>query len=461
MIADSCYPRYFRLGAIRWCAAAWLVLASSTAIAEEAPVPAAETATPVAAAPPSTPPAPSMEDRFDVAVRLMVEGEAEKAEALLGELAADTSDPPRAALARNLLARLQRARLAKEQATATSDRQEGRTALLATSTAAGLILYGAGVPEVLDINDNRATIGLFMVTAGASFLVPYFVTADAPVSWGMTNLAFSGASRGAGHGALLAMALADNPSTDQSIGSAMAFSVLELVGGSLYGHSAKLSAGDAHLLGISADFGLAWSAAYTSTAVWNSSGTGFQHAVSGSALAGAALGFAAGEFYRSERQMTWGDAEFLRMSGLLGGFAGVALSDGIGLMDSQSGERYIPSVVAACSMVGAVAGDFLGRDQEFTVGQSLLVDLGTVTGGLIAAGLTYLIGDFDDSTPYLTAGLVGSATGYSLSYYTHAKPIVKKTANWLDRHLEGLAMPQLSPWAGQDGARGLALALSF
>ncbi len=438
--------------------AAGLLLAASVAAAEERPVPAAEALTPSEVAGSA---GPVTQDKFDVAVRLLVEGEIVKAEEVLGELAADPGDPQRAAQARNLLGRLQRARLAKEQAAVPSDRQEGRTALLATSTAAGLILYGAGIPEILDIEDDRATIGLFMVTAGASFLVPYFVTADAPVSWGMANLAFSGATRGAAHGALLALALTDNPTTDQSIGSAMALSAAEMVAATWYGHSAGLSAGDAHLLGVGADFGAVWLAGYAATASWEAGGNQTQHTVTGTALAGAALGFAAGEFYRDERQMTWGDAEFLRMSGLVGGFAGVTLSDWLGLMDSQTGERYISSIAVTGSIAGVVLGDFLGHDQDFSVGQSLLVDLGTVTGGLLAAGLTYLIGDFDGTTPYLTAGLLGSATGYGLSYFTHAKPIVKRTAGWLERHLQGLPVPQLSPWAGQDGARGLALATTF
>lgn len=443
------------LTAIAGWVAVCCVLTARPCLAQEVIAPAGDSATPTAA------PAAAVEDKLDVAIRLMVEGEAESAEAMLADLAADAADPQRATLARNLLTRLQRARLAQQRTAVESDRQEGRTALLATSTAAGLILYGAGVPEVLDVNDGRATIGLYMVTAGASFLVPYFVTADQPITWGMANLAFSGATRGAAHGVLLTLALADNTSGDQTLTAAMAFSMLEMVGGALYGHSAKLSAGDAHLLGVGADFGAFWLAGYSASAMWDSSSSQMQHTVTGAALAGAAAGFVAGEYYRGERKVTWGDAEFLRMSGLLGGFAGLTFSDWLGLMDNQTGERYIPSLAVASSMAGAVLGDYLGNGQDFTVGQSLLVDLGTVTGGLLAAGLTYLIGDFDGSTPYLTAGLVGSATGYGLSYYTHAKPIVKKAAGWIDRHLHGLRIPQLAPWAGQDGARGLALATTF
>ncbi len=442
-----------------WISAMLLVLAGlavarPAAAQPEAPVPPADMA---AAATPSA----AVEDRFDVAVRLLVEGNALKAEEILREVAADPADAQRASLARSLLGRLERARLAKEKATAKSDRQEGRTALLATSTAAGLILYGAGVPEVLDINDTRATVGLYMVTAGGSFLLPYFVTADMPVSWGMSNMAFHGATRGAGHGVLLTNLLSDNVSGDMALAAAMSGSVLEMVTGAWYGHSAGLSAGEGHLMGVGADFGLGYASAFASTVAWDSSGSGFRRVVSGSALAGTALGFVAAEVYRGQRHVTWGDAEFLRTTGLLGAFAGLNVADWTGMMDTQASERYVPATIAIGSLASLALGDYLGKDEDFAVGESLLIDLGSVTGGLLAAGLTYLVGDFSDETPYFTAGLVGAATGYGLSYVAQAAPGVKRSALWIEQQFRGLPLPQLAPWAGADGARGVALGARF
>jgi hypothetical protein len=435
--------------ALAGLAAAWPAAAQS-----EVPVPPADVA---AAATPSA----AAEDRFDVAVRLLVEGNALKAEEILREVAADPADAQRASLARSLLGRLERARLAKEKATAKSDRQEGRTALLATSTAAGLILYGTGVPEVLGINDTRATVGLYMVTAGGSFLLPYFVTADMPVSWGMSNMAFHGATRGAGHGVLLTNLISDNVDGDMAIAAAMSGSVLEMVTGAWYAHSAHLSAGEGHLMGVGADFGLAYGSAFASTAAWDSSGSGFRRVVSGSALAGTALGFVAAEVYRGQRHVTWGDAEFMRTTGLLGAFAGLNVADWTGMMDAQSSERYVPATIAIGSLASLALGDYLGKDEDFAVGESLLIDLGSVTGGLLAAGLTYLVGDFSDETPYFTAGLVGAATGYGLSYVAQAAPGVKRSALWIEQQFRGLPLPQLAPWAGADGARGVALGARF
>lgn len=414
-------------------------------------------ADPAAAATPTA----SAEDRFDLAVRLLVEGNALKAEEILRELSADRADPQRAALARSLLTRLEKARQSKEKATAKSERQEGRTALLATSTAAGLILYGAGVPNVLDINDTRATVGIYMITAGSSFLVPYFVTADLPVSWGMTNMAFHGATRGAGHGVLLTNLFADDGNEDLYLGMAMAGSSLEMLAGAWYGHSAGLSAGEGHLLGVGADFGLTYAAAFASTAAWDSTIDSYQRIASSSALAGTALGFFAGEMYRGQRHVTWGDAEFLRTTGLLGAFAGLNFADWTGMMDGQSAERYVPTTIAVGSLASLALGDYLGKDQDLGVGEALLIDLGSVTGGLLAAGLTYLIGDFSDETPYFTAGLLGAATGYGLSYVAQAAPQGKKSASWLEQRLQGIPLPQLSPWVGPEGAKGLALGAVF
>lgn len=440
--------------------AAGLALAAPAAAQTDPPAPAAVVAAP-ADATATAPASAAVEDRFDVAVRLLVEGNVLKAEEILREVAADPADAQRSALARSLLARLERARLAKDKATAKSDRQEGRTALLATSTAAGLILYGAGVPEILDIEDTRATVGLFMVTAGSSFLVPYFVTSDMPVSWGMSNMAFHGATRGAGHGVLLTNAISDSVDGDMAIAAAMAGSALEMVTGAWYAHSAHLSAGEGHLMGVGADFGLAYASAFASTAAWDGSESGFRRAVSSSALAGTALGFVAAEVYRGQRHVTWGDAEFMRTTGLLGAFAGLNVADWTGMMDAQSSERYVPATIAIGSLASLALGDYLGKDEDFAVGESLLIDLGSVTGGLLAAGLTYLVGDFSDETPYFTAGLVGAAAGYGLSYVAQAAPAVKNSALWIEQQFRGLPVPQLAPWAGADGARGVALGARF
>ena len=89
--------------------------------------------------------------------------------------------------------------LAQRAPSALVDRS-GRYILLATSTAAGLGFYGWAVPYALDVDDTRGQVGLYMLVSAASFFGPWIWSADRPVTLGMANGAFWGASRGIVHG---------------------------------------------------------------------------------------------------------------------------------------------------------------------------------------------------------------------------------------------------------------------
>jgi hypothetical protein len=426
----------------------------------------AETAAdlPVAATP--TGASTSESEQMDAAVQAMLDDRLEEALGLLDSLAKTATDPVRRAMAVQLAGQIRKARPELAEPLPGGKprvNQEGRTALLAATTLLGLSMYGPSVPIVLDTTDDRATVGLYLLTASSSFLLPYFATRDAPVTWGMTNLAVHGGTSGAVHGVLTAYALTGEMDDQTSFGAAMLGSVVELTAGALWAKEAKLSAGDAHLTAIGMDLGSAWITGLTRLALQSTTETS-SRVLAATPLLGAVAGFAAAETLRGFRRTTWGDAEVIRTTALLGGFAGLTASSWSGLEQDEGGRRTT-TLATLLSIGGAVGGDVLVREQDLSVGQALLIDLGTVAGGLLAAGLTYLATDSDEPSTYLTAALAGGGAGFGLSMWAQSKPVGKRAAGVLERGVEGLPLPSLSPSSALDSegkmAPGLALGGRF
>lgn len=451
--------RWSRCGARAVAAAcAWLVAAGpAAALADDAaPLPAAATA------------AVAEESPLDAAVRDMIAGKLESALAKLEVLESDPSDPARQAVAARLAAQIRKARpdlVARGVAAPpTGPNQEGRTALLATTTALGLTLYGGGLPVLLDTSDGRATVGVYLLTAGSSFLLPYFGTRHEEVTWGMTNMAFSGGTSGAVHG-LLVSALLEKSDDQFLMGSAMLGSMAELAAGTWWASHSKMSAGDAHLHAVSTDLGAAWMAGLANTLLPTSQ-PDRDRLLAGAGLLGAAGGFAGAAFLAPARKTTWGDAEVIRTSALLGGFAGLTISSWADDIDTDTQGRRTIALTTLVSMAAAAGGDWLVRDTDFGLGEALLVDLGTLAGGLVTAGVTYLVTNSDEPRTYLTAALLGGGAGFGLSYWAQqAGPADKRTARVLDKWLDGVRMPGLVPTTLQGGdgrmAPGLAIGGGF
>lgn len=467
-------PRPLVCTAARTCArlvAALLSVATALPVVARAeaaaPLPAAATAADTAA----DTAAAAEESPLDVAVRDMIAGKLQAALARLEALEKDPSDPARQAVAARLAAQIRKARpdlAARGAADALSGpakpNQEGRTALLATTTALGLTLYGGGLPVLLDTSDGRATVGVYLLTAGSSFLLPYFGTRHEEVTWGMANMAFSGGTSGAIHG-LLVSALLEKTDDQFAIGSAMLGSMIELGAGTWWASHSKMTAGDAHLHAVATDLGAAWLAGLGNTFL-PSDQPDRDRLLAGASLLGAAGGFAGAAFLAPNRKTTWGDAEVIRTSALLGGFAGLTISSWADDIDTDTQGRRTIALTTLVSMAAAAGGDWLVRDTDFGLGEALLVDLGTLAGGLVTAGVTYLVTNSDEPSTYLTAALLGGGAGFGLSYWAQQSgPSDKRTARALDKWLDGVQLPGLVPTALQGGdgrmAPGLAIGGGF
>ena len=288
---------------------------------------------------------------------------------------------------------------------ATVDRS-GRYLLLGTSTAAGLGFYGWAIPQALNIDDTKGQIALYMLVASASFFGPWLWSADRPVSMGMANAAFWGASRGIVHG----VAVAELTGGDRTT-LAMTGSLLEGVGALSWAKAVGADAGQAHTVGIASDFGALGMLALGATL----GGSDWEDdAYWGLALGGAALGFGGGIAVDRARDYSWGDGEILRAAGLLGGLTGITIAD----LTGSEEEQLFAGLALGGGAAGVVLGDRLVRGRRTPAGHGLLVDLGSVAGGLLGLGVAVLLTDVDgdDATPHLSLATAGAWAGFLATF---------------------------------------------
>lgn len=352
-------------------------------------------------------------------------------------------------------------------APATGLDQEGRYLLLGQTSVLGFAFYGPMVPYVLGAEDASTVTGLYLLTAGASFFVPYVLTQDQPVTRGMAALSGYGASRGILHGLLLHQLVAGEEDDDimyaddhsyyeddegyerASAAAALLGSIGEGVAGYAWARNERMTPGQATAIGAGGDFGLLGGMG-TAYLVGGEDLGG--RGVSAFMLAGSAAGIWGGHELARRRDYTAGDVSVGYTAGVVGGASGFAVGDLLGLEGRP---------LVAAGMLGAGAGLYVGdrlvRDTDFTVGQATLNALGTAAGGLVGLGAGILIGGDDiDETGVLTSMSAGAVAGFAATYRTLA-PAARaqrgdRMASWKVRvdprgvmGLAGVGSPSRSP----------------
>ncbi len=304
--------------------------------------------------------------------------------------------------------------------------QAGRYLLLGQSTLAGIAFYGWALPLALGVDDASSASGLYLLTSGASFFLPFALTANRPVTFGMANLSRYGLTRGIFHGVLLHnlirgeeehefRCLQDDPCFYEDnddfergrLGGALLMSVAEGVGGYLWARNERMSAGTANTLVAGGDLGLFWGLGAAVVAGTDHINERSSAAIALPVAAGAILG---AHRLAQRRDYTWGDADVLYTGGAVGALAGVAVADLIGDVDD---EKLGWGVAVLGSAAGAYLADGLVSRTDFSVGQATLNRLGALAGGLAGASLGALA---DDETVALTGAALGAAAGYILTY---------------------------------------------
>lgn len=462
---------------IRWGVPLSSLLRVAGLLAAAAAVVSAPALRTVAAEPPSgdavSAPDPFTAQRealFDAAFKALVAGDLDGAERAFTAAAALGGEPAARAVAASFAARVQALRAARVAATlssappAAAPDNAGHIPFLLTTTALGLGLFGWTLPGILAVHSGespRTFVGLYMLAGAAGFVVPFLLTHGEPVSAGQANLAFYGGTRGALLGFLTASLITGDASPTRRYrafsGSLLAGSVLGLGGGMALANRAQMSPGQAHTQGVLGDFGMAFglgSAFLLSFDEGDLTTEQKARRISAAVLLGGAGGLLGGYRLGRARDNTWGDAEILRAAGLCGVLAGITAADGLEL-----GRRGTAATIMAGGVLGAVAGDRLVAGTDFSVGQSILVDLSGIAGGLAAAGLLYLVSPRDWSErPYLLAATLGAGTGLGVSYRALRD---RGPAGGTARNGDGAAPSvALLPLFGP-GLRGATLATAF
>jgi hypothetical protein len=331
--------------------------------------------------------------------------------------------------------------------------RDGRYALLVGTTVMGLSLYGPALPILANTHDSKSAVGLYMLGAGASFFVPYALTRDNAVTWGMTDAWWYGATRGSLHGLFAYYLLAGSPSstdTQAVFGSLTLGSLAEGTAFAVWAQQTNASSGLTHTMGLGADFGTGYSLGVTSLVLPRSD----LHATWGAAasLTGAGLGYVGGWWYGELRNPTWGDAEVMRAAGMLGAYTAVTP---LLLGDVKDWQPYVGAAMLG-SAAAFVVTDRLLVDHHFTAGQGIVTELSMVAGGLTGAGLGYLVAPSGDSSTtgkiVITGAVLGGAAGFAIAYLGLETTVRPAGASPITLQLT----PDLTP-----GRRGVAIAGRF
>jgi hypothetical protein len=201
--------------------------------------------------------------------------------------------------------------------------------------------------------------------------------------------------------------------------------------------------GAAHIIGTGGDYGGLY-------------GLGVSHFIDAgtqgacaATLVGSGLGVAVGALYARNRDYSYGDAGVQRAAGWLGGFVGLALQQ---VADPNEWNKASTGSAMVGSVVGLVAGDGLVHGTEFSFGQSVIVDVGTVGGALFCLGLATL--SSNERVAWASTA-AGGVLGYWLSYRGQLPAAQRAGADRTAWHLDLTPVPPARP----GGAPGVSLAV--
>ncbi len=140
--------------------------------------------------------------------------------------------------------------------------REGRGGLVLAETVLGLGYYGWAVPKVLDVQSTRGQVAAYLLTAGASFYLPYRLTRSLAVSQAHRDAVVWGGTRGIAYGAVLGdMITLGDGGGDNDTRVILGLGMLGSLAGQILGYQAVSAAqadrGDVALWSTVGDLGLA------------------------------------------------------------------------------------------------------------------------------------------------------------------------------------------------------------
>ncbi|MCI4670471.1 MAG: hypothetical protein MRZ79_20210 [Bacteroidia bacterium] len=320
--------------------------------------------------------------------------------------------------------------------------QSGRTNLIINNAFVSAAYYGPATLAIVEPNDSRAAVGLYLLTASAGFFTPLLVTQKGEVTKGEANLNLYGITRGIAHGIFVAGAIDEDPDIRATLFSGMAFSVAEGIIGYHVAKKNEFSAGTSAIIGVMGDAGTVATAGLALIAQPEPNGPRL-YALAG--LVGGGLGLYGGYKLSQTQSYSVGDARAMRSAQVVGsylplGFLQAFDEDGI----NTPGDARL---YTALGILGGLGGSYLNHkiteDVDFSAKQGLLIQGGTVASAGLAAGLTYLVSPEGESRPLLLMTGLGGLGGYLLITNVYKKSWRNKdqgdmSSFYMQVHPEGL-----------------------
>lgn len=341
--------------------------------------------------------------------------------------------------------------IASGEATGAGGTHDAKPLFLASSWLMGLAFYGWAVPVLAEVEGGDSFAGVYLLTAGASTILPMLATHGQQVSDAAAVLWIYGSTRGIAHGAMVPYLSEESPDSKAQLGCALGFSLAEGIAGFSFAQASHMRTGSAGTYVTGGDFGLLYGLGFADLANTDLGGTAT------AMLLGSALGLAGARVLDVRRDYTYGDGAVMRMAGWVGGFAGVAAATIAG-----GSNRHDNGVALAMAggVVGLAIGDRLVSGTQFTFGQSVVVDVSTVAGGLMGLGVGFILpqgdsGEHQDEV-LTTSSSIGTMLGFALGYSLQLDQA--RAAN-ADRSSWRLELSPTPPLARGD-APGVRLALS-
>jgi hypothetical protein len=336
------------------------------------------------------------------------------------------------------------------------DEDEARGELLSGTTALGLGFWAWSVPYALDA-EIKLAVGTYMVIGAGSFFVPFLLTQDVVVSPAAATLSLAFGVEGAWLGAMLyGLATAFDP-LDRDDGRSLlptmaAMSVAGTVGGYAWADLTEMDEGTAHAIYSGLLFAALWALAIEVLIFgdeWAEGDTRIRINMAG-LLTGAGLGVLGGKLLADARTYTWGDAEVVQTTGIVGAYLGLVPL----VIAEVTDPRVFGPVLAVTSAGGLFAGDLLVDGLDLTDGQAWLVNIGAYVGGLLGAGTAFLASgdDFDATDAKIMVSLSAATAigGGALIYH-----LIDKEREDADPSSDAPATAFVAPTLDTDAAGAL------
>lgn len=319
--------------------------------------------------------------------------------------------------------------------------QSGRWPLVAQNMIYGVGLYGWGIPFVLDADNPKWVVAGEMLSLGSAFWLTYQYTKKMEIPHARAQMMRYGSVVGISTAATISSFILDQSPTDTvsklSVGIFMVSIPAGIYIGDLYYKKWQPSLGQSWALAQWGEIGASSFKSIHRMLIKEPQSPEWQWAedqqeydrksakyesehdqwLKGSLLfytIGFPIGSLSERYFYRDRQYTFGDGLMLtwgRATGLVYGFL---IWDFIRNKDSQNHESIQYLFQSVGSIAGTVAMDRFIKGKEYTTGQSILMALGSISGGCFACGIP-VIAEVSESRVYDVVVIAGSLCGLYLT----------------------------------------------